>query len=68
MNGELRDERMESYVMHFELLAELQKWNKTEGDSACQIDERPNYVALRLQKSAIEFYRTLPQATRVNYD
>ena len=59
---------MESYVTHFELLAELQKWKRTEGDPAREVDERPHYFALRLQKSAIKFYRTLPQATRENYD
>ena len=59
---------LESYVTHFELLAELQKWKRTEGDPAREIDERPHYFALRLQKSAAEFYRTLPQATRENSD
>ena len=59
---------LESYVRNFELLAELQKWKRTEGDAARDVDERPHYFALRLQKSAIEFYRTLPQATRKNYD
>ena len=59
---------LESYVTHFQLLAELQKWKRTEGYPARQIDKRPHYFALRLQKSAIEFYRTLPQATRDNYD
>ena len=58
----------ESFVTHFELLAELKKWKRTEGVPARKIDERPHYFALRLQKSAIEFYRTLPQATRENYD
>ena len=57
---------LESYVTH-ELLAELQKWKRTEGDPAREVDERPHYFALRLQKSAIEFYRTLQQATRENY-
>ena len=59
---------LESYVTHFELSAELQKWKRTEGDPAREVDERPHFFALRLQKSAIEFYRTLPQATRKNYD
>ena len=59
---------LESYVTHFELLAELQKWRRTEGDPAREVDERPHYFALRLQKSAIEFYRTLPQDTREKYD
>ena len=59
---------LESYVTNFELLAELQKWKRTEGDPARDVDERPHYFALRLQKSAIEFYRTPPQATRKNYD
>ena len=56
------------YGTHFELLAELHKWKRTEGDPAREVDERPHYFAPRLQKSAIEFYRTLPQATRENYD
>ena len=55
---------LESYVTHFELLAELQKWRRIGGDPAREVDERPLYFAFRLQKSAIEFYRTLPQATR----
>ena len=59
---------LQSYVTHFELLAELEKWKRTEGEPAREVDERPHYFALRLQKSAIEFYRTLPQATRENYD
>ena len=59
---------LESYVTHFELLAELQKWKRTEGDPAREVDDRPHYFAISLQKSAIEFYRTLPQATRENYD
>ena len=52
---------LEIYVTRFELLMELQKWNRTEGDPAREVDD---YVALRLQKSATEFYRNLPQATR----
>ena len=59
---------LESYVTHFELLAELQKWKRTEGGPAREVDERPHYSAIRLQKSAIEFYRNLPQSTRENYD
>ena len=59
---------LESYITHFELLAELQNWKRTEGTPAREVDERPHYFALRLQKAAIEFYRTLPQATRENYD
>ena len=55
-------------LTHFELLAELQKWKRTEGNPAREVDEWPHYFALRLQKSTIEFYRTLPQATRENYD
>ena len=59
---------LESYVTHFELLAELQNWRRTEGDLAREVDKRPHYFALRLQKPAIEFYCTLPQATRENND
>ena len=36
----------ESYLTHFELLAELQNWKRTVIS---------HYFALRLQKSAIEF-------------
>ena len=32
----------ESYVTHFELLAELEKWKRTEGDPAREVDERPH--------------------------
>ena len=62
----------ESYLTHFELLAELKKWKRTElassSGAAQEIDERSHYLALRLQKSAIEFYRTLPQNVRDSYD
>ena len=54
---------LECYVTHFEFLAELQKGKRTEGDPAREVDERPHYFAIRLQKSAIEVYRTLTQAT-----
>ena len=46
----------ESYLAHFEQLAELQKWKNTEPASssgaAREIDERPHYFALRLQKDS----------------
>ena len=58
---------LKNYVMHFELLAELQKWKRTEGDPAREVDERPHSFALRLQKSVLEFYCILPRATRENY-
>ena len=60
----------ESYVTHFQLLAQLQKWQRKEtvnGDET-EIDERPHYFALGLQKSAIDFYRTLSEDTRKSYD
>ena len=59
---------LESYLKHFELLAELLTWKGTEGDPARQNDERPHFVALRLNKSAIHFYRTLPQDTNESYN
>ena len=31
-------------------------------------DERPHYFALRLQQSALDFYRTLSEDTRKSYD
>ena len=52
----------ESYLTHFELLAELQKWTRTDpassGGAACEIDERRHYFTLRSQQSdSIEPYR-----------
>ena len=41
---------------------------KSKRDPAPEADERPHYLALRLQKSTIEFCRPLPQVTRENYD
>ena len=62
----------ESYLTYFELLAVLQKWKRKEPASssgaAREIDEQPHHFALRLQKSAIEFYRTLPQNVRDSYN
>lgn len=60
----------ESYVTHFELLANLQKWKRMEGTTGNEheVDDRPHYFALRLQKSAIDFYRTLSEDTRKSYD
>ena len=52
---------LESYFTHFELLADMRKSTRTKisssGEVARKIDERPHYFALRLQKSAIDFYR-----------
>ena len=57
---------LESYVTHFELLAELQKRKRTEGDPARDVDERPHYFALRLPKSSIALYRKLHEKTMMN--
>ena len=61
---------IESYITHFELLANLQNWVRTETREGndVQIDDRPHYFALRLQKSAIDFYRTLTDAQKACYD
>ena len=56
----------ESYLTYFELLAKQQNWKRTV--SGTETDERSHYFALKLQNSAIEFYCTLPEATRNNYD
>ena len=60
----------ESYITHFELLSQLQKWQRKETvhGAETEIDERPHYFALRLQKSAIDFYRTLSEDTRKRYN
>ena len=60
----------ESYVTHSELFSQLQKWQrkgKVNG-AETEFDERPNYFALRMQKSAIDFYRALSEDTRKSYD
>ena len=59
----------ESYITHFALLSKIQTWQRKETVNAeTEIDERPHYFALRLQKSAIDFYRTLLEDTRKSYD
>ena len=60
----------ESYITHFELLSQLQKWQRKEtvNGAETEIAERRHYFALRLQKSAIDFYRTLSEDTRKSYD
>ena len=60
----------ESCVRHFELLSQPQKWQRKErvNGAETEIDERLLYFALRLQKSAIDFYRTLSVDTRKSYD
>ena len=61
---------IESYISHFELLANLQNCvgTETREGNDVQIDDRPHYFALRLQKSAIDFYRTLTDAQKASYD
>ena len=56
----------ESYVTHFERLPQLQKWQikETVNGIETKINEWPHYFALRLQKSAIDFYRTFSEDTR----
>ena len=60
----------ESYITHFELLSQLQKWQRKEtvNGAETEIDERPHYFVLRLQKSAIDFCRTLSEDTRKSYE
>ena len=61
---------IERYITHFKLLAHLQKWKQTEMrvGNEVEIVERPHYFALRLQTSAIEFYRTFTDAQKGSYD
>ena len=44
------------------------KEKKTVNGAQTEIDERLHYFALRLQKSAVDFYRTLSEETRKSYD
>ena len=41
----------------------MQTWKRTVIRTGT--DERPHYFALRLQKSEIEFYRTLPKEPEI---
>ena len=52
-----------NYVTRFEFMSQLQKWQRKEtvNNFDTEIDERPHFFALRLQKSAIDFYRTLSE-------
>ena len=61
---------IESCLIHFELLANLRNWVRTETceGNDVQIDDRPHYFALRLQKSAIDFNRTLTDSHKASYD
>ena len=65
-----RSNDFECYVTHFELLSQLQQWQRKEtvNGAETEIDERRHYIALRLQKLAIYFYRTLSEDTRKSYD
>ena len=56
----------ESYLTHFELLADLQNWKCTV--SGAKNDERLIFLALRSQKSAIKFYHTLSDSNRNSFD
>ena len=60
----------ESYVTHFEILSQRQKRQRKETVSGAEIeiDERHFYFALRLQKSAIDFYCTLSEDTSKGFD
>ena len=60
----------ESYFAHFELLSQLQKWlgKKTVNGTETEIDGRPHCFALRLQKPAVDFFRTLSEDIRKSYD
>ena len=60
----------ENYITHFEFLSQPQKWQRKErvNGAETEIDERQHYFALRLQKWAVDFYRTLSEDTRRSYD
>ena len=51
-------------------MSQLQKWQRKEtvNGAETEIDERLHYFSLRLQKSAIDFHRTLSEDTRERYD
>ena len=60
----------ESYVTHNDFSTQLQKWQRKEklNGAMTEIDEPPYYSALRLQKWAIDFYRTFSEDTRKGYN
>ena len=51
-------------------MSQLQKWQRKEAVNGVEteIDERPQYFGVRLQKLVIDFYRTLSEDTRKSYD
>ena len=53
-----------------EFLAHPQKWRiiETHDGIEVEIDEQLQYFALRLQKSAFDFYRNLTNAPKTSYD
>ena len=61
---------IEINVTYFKLLSQLQKWQRKEtvNGTETEIFERPHFFALRLRKSAIDFYRTNSEDTRKSYD
>ena len=60
----------QNYVTHFELWPLLPKWQRKEtiNGAETEIDERSHFFALRLQKSAPDFYHTLSEEIRKSYD
>ena len=60
----------ESYFAHFELLSQLHNWRrkKTVNGTETEIDECPHCFALRLQKPAVDFFRTFSEDIRKSYD
>ena len=58
----------ENYVTNFELLSQLQKWQRKETVNGAETEIDYHYFALRLQKLATDFYRTRSKETRKNYD
>ena len=51
-------------------LSQLQKWQRKEtvNGAETEINERPHYFALKLQKSANDFSRSFLEDTRKSYD
>ena len=60
---------IESYITHFELLVQIQKWIRAETRDGKQvkIDAPPHSFALRLQKKSIDFYRILMVEKKTKY-
>ncbi len=56
---------LDAYATIFELLANLQRGKRTETDQ--ERNDQPHYFTFKFQQSAIDYYKTLPEAAQKDY-